>query len=57
MVAAGPRARRGDIVSSCRAELCSMWGGDECLCALFGFDPDDPPRDGTFTVVLPTEQA
>jgi len=34
-----------------------MWGGDECLCALFGFDPDDPPRDGTFTVVLPTEQA
>lgn len=41
--------------NSCRAELCSMWGGDDCLCEVFGFDPDDPPRNGTFTVVLPHE--
>lgn len=37
--------------------MCSMWGGDDWLCEwwLFGFDLDDPPRNGTFTVVLPNE--
>jgi hypothetical protein len=30
--------------SSCRAELCSMRGGDDCLCEVFGFDPDDLRR-------------
>ncbi len=44
-------------MSSCRAELCSMWGGDDCLCDVFGFDPDDPPRDGTFTVILPADES
>ena len=38
------------VVGECRAELCSMWGGDDCLCEVFGIDPDNPPRNGTFTV-------
>ncbi|MFL0177109.1 hypothetical protein [Mycobacterium sp. SMC-13] len=38
------------MVGECRAELCSMWGGDDCLCEVFGIDPDNPPRNGTFTV-------
>lgn len=38
------------IMSDCKAELCPMWGGDECLCEVFDIDPDNPPRNGTFTV-------
>jgi hypothetical protein len=29
-----------------------MWGGDDCLCEVFGIDPDSPPRNGTFSVVV-----
>lgn len=27
-----------------------MWDGDTCPCETFGLDPDNPPRNGTFTV-------
>ncbi|SHY08110.1 Uncharacterised protein [Mycobacteroides abscessus subsp. abscessus] len=37
------------MTDSCRAELCPMWDGDNCPCEIFDLDPDDPPRNGTFT--------
>lgn len=40
------------MADECRAELCLMWGGDDCLCDVFGLDPDDPPRNGTFSVTV-----
>lgn len=30
-------------------------GGDGCLCDAFGLDPDNPPRNGTFSVTIPNE--
>jgi len=30
-----------------------MWGGDDCLCDVFGLDPDNPPRNGTFSITRP----
>lgn len=47
---------RGAAVSDCDAEFCPMWGGDECLCDVFGFDRDNLPRNGTFTVDGPLEE-
>lgn len=44
------------MTQACKAELCPMWGGDECLCAVFGLDPDNPPRNGTFTVTAPLDR-
>ncbi len=29
-----------------------MWGGAGCLCEVFGIDPDNPPRNGTFSVTV-----
>lgn len=43
------------VMEDCTAELCPMWGGDECLCAAFGIDRDNPPRNGTFTRVVSDE--
>lgn len=37
------------MTDSCRAELCPMWDGDSCPCETFDLDPDNPPRNGTFT--------
>lgn len=36
----------------CRAELCPIWDGHTCPCETFGFDPDDLPTDGIFTVEI-----
>lgn len=38
---------------TCNAELCPMWDGDSCPCSTFGLDPEDLPRDGTFTIEVP----
>lgn len=42
---------------ACKAELCPMWGGDDCLCDVFGLDLNNPPRNGTFTVTAPIADA
>ncbi|WP_272819547.1 hypothetical protein [Mycolicibacterium peregrinum] len=39
-------------MDNCKAELCPMWGGDDCLREVFDLDPDNPPRNGTFTVTV-----
>lgn len=41
----------------CAAELCPLWGGDQCLCALYGIDPELPPANGVFTATVPDEDA
>lgn len=41
------------MAAGCKAELCPTWGGDDCLCAIFGLDPANPPRNGTFSVTIP----
>lgn len=41
------------MADDCKAELCPMWGGDGCLCDVFGLDPENPPRTGTFSVSVP----
>lgn len=40
-------------MKDCKAEFCPMWGGDNCLCEVFDLDPDNPPRSGTFSVIVP----
>ncbi len=40
-------------MDDCKAELCPMWGGDDCLCDVLGIDPNDPPRNGTFSTTVP----
>lgn len=43
--------------SDCAGELCPLWGGDQCLCALYGIDPELPPENGVFPVPGPDEDA
>lgn len=40
-------------MDDCKAELCPMWGGDDCLCAIFDIDPNNPPRNGSFSTTVP----
>lgn len=37
-------------MSNCDQELCPMWDGDGCPCAMFGLDKEDLPSDGVFWV-------
>lgn len=34
-------------MTSCDAELCPYWGGDDCLCDLFGIEAPGPDADST----------
>lgn len=43
-------------MSDCEQEMCPMWDGDTCPCATFDLDPDDLPRDGTFTTEWSTNE-
>ena len=45
-----------DMDNECKAELCPMWGGDACLCDVFGIDPGNPPCNGTFSVIVPDNE-
>lgn len=38
-----------------KAELCPMWDGHGCPCAMFGLDPHDLPTDGIFTIEITEE--
>lgn len=42
------------MAAECKAELCPTWGGDDCLCDIFGLDPANPPRNGTFSMSIPS---
>lgn len=42
-------------MAECDAELCPMWDGDTCRCETFGFDRDDLPTSGTFSVTWTEE--
>lgn len=44
-------------MSNCDAEMCPMWDGNGCPCERFGFDRDDLPTDGVFTVQLGREES
>jgi len=37
-------------VADCGQEMCPMWDGEGCPCAAFGFDRDNLPTDGVFTI-------
>lgn len=37
-------------MSQCKQELCAVWDGEGCPCARFGWDPEDLPENGIFTI-------
>jgi hypothetical protein len=42
-------------MARCDQEMCPMWDGDTCPCDTFGFDRDNLPTDGAFSVDLDAE--
>lgn len=43
------------MAEPCDQEMCPLWDGDGCTCIAFGFDRDDPPTSGTFSVTTKEE--
>lgn len=45
------------LARDCDQELCPMWDGEGCPCAVFRLDRDHLPERGVFSIEVPEDPA